>query len=93
MSALSEIGNCTSKGQIKKNILRAIDSVADQLNNTRAVCRKYYVHPCVFEVYAAGTLVEILQSGTTSSAKTELEADEAAVVWLLQQQLKQAKAS
>jgi DNA topoisomerase I len=93
VSALTEMGECTSKSQIKKNILRAIDSVAEQLNNTRAVCRKYYVHPCVFEVYAAGTMLEILQSGTSSSAKTELDADEAAVVWLLQQQLKQAKAS
>jgi DNA topoisomerase IB len=57
------------------------------------VCRKYYVHPCVFEVYAAGTMREILQSGTSSSAKTQLDAEEAAVVWLLQQQLKVDKAS
>ena len=93
VSALAEMGDCTSKSQIKKNILRAIDSVADQLNNTRAVCRNYYVHPCVFEVYAAGTMLEILQSGTSPSTKSQLDTDEAAVVWLLHQQLKQAKAS
>ena len=93
VSALAEMADCTSKSQIKKNILRAIDSVAEQLNNTRAVCRKYYVHPCVFDVYAAGTMLEILQSGTSPSTKSQLDTDEAAVVWLLQQQLKQAKAS
>ena len=38
--------------------LAAIDRVAEQLNNTRAVCRKYYVHPAVMESYLAGTLAE-----------------------------------
>ncbi len=93
VSALTDIGDCTSKRQIKSNVLRAIDQVAEQLNNTRAVCRKYYVHPCVFEAYAAGTMIEILQNGTSRGEKTELEADEAAVVWLLRQQLEAAKAS
>ncbi len=93
VSALTEMGECTSQRQIKSNILRAIDSVAEQLNNTRAVCRKYYVHPCVFEAYTAGTMLQILQNGTTAKVKTQLEAEEAAVVWLLQEQLKVAKAS
>jgi hypothetical protein len=38
-------------------------------------------------------MLEILQSGTSSSTKTQLDAEEAAVVWLLQQQLKVDKAS
>lgn len=86
VAALTEIGPCTSQRQIKSNILRAIDSVASQLNNTRAVCRKYYVHPCVFETYTAGTMLEILQNGTKQNARSALDAQEAAVVWLLKQQ-------
>ena len=87
VSALTEIGAWTSKGQAKANVLLAIDRVAEQLNNTRAVCRKYYVHPCVFDAYTAGTLLEILQNGTKQGGKTELDPEEAAVVWLLRQQL------
>jgi DNA topoisomerase-1 len=87
VAALTDIGHCTSARQIKTNILQAIDSVASQLNNTRAVCRKYYVHPSVFEAYTAGTMLEILQNGTKQNPKSDLDPQEAAVVWLLKQQL------
>jgi DNA topoisomerase I len=60
--------------------------VAEQLNNTRAVCRKYYVHPAVFEHYLAGSMTEALKNGT-GAPKSELNADEAAVVRLLRHQL------
>jgi DNA topoisomerase-1 len=45
----------TGRG-IKSAILRAIDWVAERLNNTRAVCRKYYIHPAVLEAFEDGTL-------------------------------------
>ena len=35
--------------------MRAIDTVAERLGNTRAVCRKYYVHPAVLQAYLAGS--------------------------------------
>jgi len=76
VDALTALGPWTSQRQAKSNVLRAIDRVAEQLNNTRAVCRKYYVHPAVFDTYLAGTMLETLQNGT-----------EAAVVRLLRRQL------
>ncbi len=33
-----------------------IDTVAQQLGNTRAVCRKCYIHPEVIEGWTKGTL-------------------------------------
>jgi DNA topoisomerase I len=86
VAALTAMGTCTSQREIKSNILRAIDSVAEQLNNTRAVCRKYYVHPSVLDAYTAGTMLDILQDETKGNLKTQLDAEESAVVWLLQQQ-------
>jgi DNA topoisomerase-1 len=82
MAALTEVGGWASQRQAKSNVLRAIDRVAEQLNNTRAICRKYYVHPAVFESYLAGTMLETLQNGTKESAK-DLSPEEAAVVRLL----------
>jgi DNA topoisomerase-1 len=93
VAALTEIGAWTSKRNAKSNILRAIDSVAEQLNNTRAVCRKYYIHPCVFDSYTAGTMLATLQNETGRNGKSGLTADEAAVVWLLRQNLEVAIAS
>ena len=58
VAALRELGPAATQREGKSLVLRAIDRVAEQLNNTRAVCRKYYVHPAVFETYLAGTMLE-----------------------------------
>jgi DNA topoisomerase-1 len=87
VEALVQIGAWSSQRHAKSNVLRAIDRVAEQLNNTRAVCRKYYVHPAVFEHYLAGSMLEALENGSKAAAKSELSSEEAAVVRLLQHQL------
>ena len=87
VAALNEVGGYTTQRQAKSNVLRAIDRVAEQLNNTRAVCRKYYVHPAVFDTYLAGTMVEALKNGTTQAAKNALGDEEASVVRLLRHEL------
>jgi DNA topoisomerase-1 len=84
VAALTEVGEWSTQRQAKSNVIRAIDRVAEQLNNTRAVCRKYYVHPAVFDAYLAGTMLEALQNGTKHSLKSDLNSEEASVVRLLQ---------
>jgi DNA topoisomerase I len=73
----------------KAAILQAIDHVAERLNNTRAVCRKYYVHPVVFETFQAGTMLAMLGNGNekaAAAAAATLTAEELAVVRLLSAQ-------
>jgi DNA topoisomerase-1 len=84
VAALTEVGEWSTQRQAKSKVIRAIDRVAEQLNNTRAVCRKYYVHPAVFDAYLAGTMLEGLQNGTKESVKSDLNSEEASVVRLLQ---------
>jgi len=40
-----------TKTDIKHNILTVLDHVAEHLGNTRTVCKKYYVHPAIIELY------------------------------------------
>ncbi len=87
IEALTKIGPFSTQRNAKSNVLKAIDQVAEQLNNTRSVCRKYYVHPAVLESYMDGKLLEHLGNGSKQGAKDELAADEAAVVRLLQRHL------
>jgi DNA topoisomerase-1 len=87
VAALTEVGEWSTQRQAKSNVIRAIDRVAEQLNNTRAVCRKYYVHPAVVETYLAGTMVDALQNGTKEAAKSALAEEEASVVRLLRHHL------
>jgi DNA topoisomerase I len=85
VAALRELGPMDTEREAKSAIVKAVDRVADQLNNTRAVCRKYYVHPTVFETYLAGTMLAGLGNGTRSAAAAAaaLSADEKALVRLL----------
>ena len=86
--ALCALDRFTTAAQAKKNIVRAVESVAHKLGNTKAVCRKCYVHPAVFEGYLDGTLVASLEgaaAGGPQSAVAELRPDEWKVLTYLRQ--------
>ncbi|MGB7543828.1 MAG: DNA topoisomerase IB, partial [Burkholderiales bacterium] len=51
---LRAMGPASSRREADRNIVRAIDAVAERLGNTRAVCRKYYVHPALLHAYHLG---------------------------------------
>jgi DNA topoisomerase-1 len=55
--ALDALGTAESKTACAKAIVNAVDRVAKELGNTRAVCRKCYIHPVVFERYEAGVTI------------------------------------
>jgi DNA topoisomerase-1 len=65
---LCECEPCVSMAAGKKAIAGAIDQVAKRLGNTRAVCRKCYVHPAVIEAYLDGTIVRAMGKLTDSEA-------------------------
>ena len=54
--ALRRMPPGTSDAAAKRNIAEAVAQVARQLGNTKAVCRKCYIHPAVVDAYMAGTL-------------------------------------
>jgi DNA topoisomerase-1 len=54
--ALRDIGPATSEREARRNVNKALDQVARRLGNTRAVCRKYYVHPAILETYMSGVV-------------------------------------
>src|SRR5207248_76346 len=49
--AFREMGNATNTGAVKRQINAVLDSVSRYLGNTRAVCRKYYVHPTILTLF------------------------------------------
>jgi DNA topoisomerase-1 len=54
---LRRMGPAASRREADRNILSAIDAVAERLGNTRAVCRKYYIHPALLRAYLMGRVV------------------------------------
>jgi DNA topoisomerase-1 len=57
--ALWQLEAFESQTQAKINVIHAMDVVARQLGNTRAVCRKCYVHPTIIEAYFDRSLFEV----------------------------------
>lgn len=51
---LRAMGPAISRIEAERNIVQALDTVAERLGNTRAVCRKYYVHPALLSAYHLG---------------------------------------
>jgi len=90
--AARELGHfhgANSEDRRKKNILQAIEAVAEKLGNTKAVCRKCYIHPAVIEAYTDGSLARVLKRRAKKAAGSghELATEEAAVLALLRRKL------
>ncbi len=54
--AFKEAGGFETVTECKKKVVGVLDEVAENLGNTRTVCKKYYVHPAVIESYENGTI-------------------------------------
>ena len=59
--ALAELGSARNERVARKRIVQAVDVVAARLGNTRAICRKCYVHPAIIDAYEAGGLPATLR--------------------------------
>ena len=59
--AFKEIGDFETKTEGKKKTVEALDMVSGLLGNTRAVCKKYYVHPTILSLYEEKTLDKYLK--------------------------------
>lgn len=78
--AFKEIGYAESDKDYKKKVKEALEHVASHLGNTPTVCKKYYVHPLVINLYENNSIKKYLdeldeievddgQSGLTKEEK------------------------
>src|SRR5947209_6147218 len=85
---LCAIGPASSRREAERSVVRAIDTVADRLGNTRAVCRKYYVHPGLVRAYFMGLTPPLPSASSPRPNRREhphaaLRRDEVAVLQFL----------
>jgi len=70
--ALCDLGPAPSQSQAKRNVIVAIEAVSRLLGNTRAVCRKCYVHPAVIDAYGEGRLDAAMRGASPEAAVLRL---------------------
>ena len=87
--ALREFEEFDSETQAKRNVVQAIENVAERLGNTPTICRKCYVHPEILEAYMDGELAANLAEKAQSELRglRGLEPEEAAVLAFLERRL------
>ena len=78
---LRETAGATNSRRAKKDLVRAIARVADELGNTPAVARKGYIHPAVIAAYLSGGLKPIGEKEVSDPYK--LSAEERSLLVLL----------
>ena len=84
---LAEIGCCDEENLLKKNVLKAVKKVAEQLGNTPTVCRASYIHPKVIKSYESGMTIEEFtakKKRKITRIKAEYEPEELALMKLFQ---------
>jgi DNA topoisomerase I len=87
---LRAMGPAASRREADRNVLRAVDAVAERLGNTRGVCRKYYVHPALLRAYLMGLTVPLAEPPGRRAPRRRrpaaaLRRDEIAVLQFLQE--------
>lgn len=92
--ALRELGRFETRKQARKNLVQAIDRVAQRLGNTPAVCKKCYIHPVVLQSYLDGVTLQQVQARAQKAlaesgrnGHAELNPEEKAVLAFLQRKL------
>jgi DNA topoisomerase-1 len=73
----------------KRAVVQAIESAAQRLGNTMAVCRKSYVHPAVVDGFLEGDVIE--RARRVPARMRRLSADEVAVVRLIERRTRTAR--
>ncbi|MET3536214.1 DNA topoisomerase IB [Chryseobacterium limigenitum] len=85
--AFKEIGYAESNTEYKKKVKEALEIVASHLGNTSTVCRKYYVHPLVINLYENNTIkkyLDELEQIEENDGKADLTKEEKLVLKILE---------
>jgi DNA topoisomerase I len=77
-SILKDCVECKTGRDKKKAIVDCVKKVAQKLNNTVAICKKYYIHPGILNKFEEGFL-----PGTNGKSYKGLDSDETAVLKIL----------
>ncbi|MEP7106876.1 MAG: DNA topoisomerase IB [Ferruginibacter sp.] len=85
--AFKQLGFYETTTESKKKIVEALDIVSKELGNTRIVCKKYYVHPGIIDMYENKSLEKYIHQLDTievNDNKTGLTAEEKIVMKILE---------
>lgn len=82
--ALAARGPAKTAHEAKRAIVDAIRHTSEKLGNTIAVCKKYYIHPAIFESYLSGVLHSAFALEEEAATVAGLHPEEQVVLRILE---------
>ena len=86
LKALKKIGGYETKSEMNENLNQMLEMVSGDLGNTKAVCKKYYIHPRITELYEKKKLDKYfpeVNGHTSKKSSPGLNAGEKALMKIL----------
>jgi DNA topoisomerase-1 len=80
---LAEIGAFETKEEARQYITRMVEAVADTLGNTKSVCRQYYIHPGLIDLYRSEQFLPAWYERLPTDPDPHLTPEEQATLHLL----------
>ena len=56
LKAFKELGQAETQTAIRKKVIEALEYVSKKLGNTKTVCKKYYIHPVIIDLFEKQSL-------------------------------------
>jgi len=91
LAACRQRGEVETATEMKHKLVEVLDDVAAQLGNTRNVCKKYYVHPVILELFETHKLGKFSDADGNSD-KEGYSPDEQVLMKILEWNAKSSKA-
>lgn len=65
LHAFQQVGDANTESERKRKLVEVLEYVSKKLGNTRTVCKKYYVHPMIIDLYENNSLRKYLDELNT----------------------------
>lgn len=80
---IKEMEAAANETACRKNLAVLYKKVSEELGNTPAVCKKYYIHPAIINLYEKNQQEKYLTEKSATRSTTGLNADESSLMYIL----------
>jgi DNA topoisomerase I len=76
LQGFTSLDEPAKSSDIRKNIITVLDTVSNKLGNSRSICKKYYIHPGLIQLYEEQKLKKFLVAVPSTQKITGLSTEE-----------------
>lgn len=87
LECFRSLDESNSATDIKKNILTVLDTVSTKLGNSRSICKKYYIHPVLIQLYEENKLKNYFPASPAKERIRGLSVEEKTLMYVVKKSM------